>query len=141
MVKSGAGAVAALLQCGVEVRTRGADGREESKEDAGEERDAESEGEYPPIDRDCAAMLADARNIPGAHRQQPAQANVAEHQAQYAAGDRKQHALGKQLQDNALASRSHGRPYGELALAPGSVHQEQIGNVRAGNQEHQAHRA
>ena len=31
LVKSGAGAVAALLQCGVEVRTRGADGREESE--------------------------------------------------------------------------------------------------------------
>ncbi len=32
MVKSGAGAIAALLQCGVQMRTRGPDSREESKE-------------------------------------------------------------------------------------------------------------
>ncbi len=36
---------------------------------AGEERDPEREDEHPPINRDCAAILADPWNVPRAHRQ------------------------------------------------------------------------
>ena len=86
-------------------------------------------------------MFADAGNIAWADGQQSAQTNVAKQQAEDAAGEREQHAFREQLQNNAPWPGSHRRANGELALAAGSMNQKQIGDVRAGNQQHQAHRA
>ena len=56
-------AVAALLERRVEVGTRGADGGEQTEENAGEQRDAEGEGEDAPVDADRGSVFADARDV------------------------------------------------------------------------------
>ena len=87
LAESGAGAVAAFLQGGVEVGARGTDGGEEAEEDAGEERDGEGEEEDAPVEGDGGAVFADAGEIGGADGEQGAHADIAEDEAEDAAGD------------------------------------------------------
>ena len=105
LAESGAGAVAAFLERGVEVGARGADGGEESEEDAGEQGDAEGEGEDTPIDADGGSVFADAGDVAGAESQQRAHADVAEDETENAAGDGEQDAFGEQLADDAARVR------------------------------------
>ena len=68
LAEAGAGAVAAFLERGVEVGTRGSDGGEESEENAGEQRDGEREDEDAPVEADGGSVFADARQVGGARR-------------------------------------------------------------------------
>ena len=67
--------------------------------------------------------------------------NKAEQQAQEASGDGEQDTFGEQLADDAGAAGSQGGADGKLALAACGAHQQQIGHVGAGDQQHQADRA
>ena len=87
LAESGAGAVAAFLERRVEVGTRGADGGEQSEEDAGEQGDAEGEGEDAPIDADGGSVFADAGDVAGAEGEQGAHAEIAENGTEDASGE------------------------------------------------------
>ena len=139
LTESGAGAVAAFLERGVEVGARGSDGGEQTEENAGKQRDAEGEGEHPPIDADGGAMLADAGNIAGAEGQQAAHADEAEHQSEDPSGDGEQNAFREQLADDARAAGSHGGANGEFTLASCSADQQKIGDIGAGDEKDEAH--
>ena len=139
--EAGAGAVAALLQGGVEVGARGAEGREESEEDAGEQRDGEGEGEYAPIDADGGAVFANTGQAGGTHGQQGAHAHEAEQQAKNAASDGEQHAFGEQLADDACPAGSECGADRKFAFASGGADQQKIGHVGAGDEKHEADRA
>ena len=62
----------------------------------------------------------------------------AEQHAQDAPGDGEQDAFGEELADDAGAAGSQGGADGKLALAAGGAHQQQVGHVGAGDQQHQA---
>ena len=53
------------------------------------------------------------------------------------AGDGEQQALDEQLAEDPDARRADRQPHGDLALARGRARQHQVGEVRAGNQQHQ----
>ncbi len=97
--------------------------------------------EYAPVEADGGAMFADAGKAGGTDGQQRAHANVAEHEAEDAAGDGKHHAFGEQLADDAGAAGTHGGADGEFALAAGGAHEQEIGDVGAGDEQHEADRA
>ena len=64
-----------------------------------------------------------------------------EHHAEAAAQRRENEALGRQLTDQPLASRADGRPDGELFTPAERAHEQQVGDVRAGDQQHAERRA
>ena len=73
----------------------GTDGRKESEEDAGDEGDGEGEGEDAPVDAYASAGFADARDIAGVDGEKPADAGVAEDEAEDASGEREHDAFGE----------------------------------------------
>ena len=58
--------------------------------------------------------------------------------AQRAACEREHQAFGEQLADEACTLRAQGLPYGELARPRSGARQQQVGDVGAGDQQHQA---
>ncbi len=54
-----------LLQCGVDVHARGVERWNQSKQNAGDERQQQREAEDRPIEGDRRPILADARDVPG----------------------------------------------------------------------------
>ena len=59
-------------------------------------------------------------------------------QPEHAAGQREQDAFGQQLPDDAAASRADGRADRDLALAARRAHEQQVGDVRARDQQDEA---
>ena len=139
--EAGAGAVAAFLQGRVEVGPRGAEGREDSEQDAGKQRDHEGEGEYAPIDADGRAVFANTGQAGRTHGQQGAHSHEAEQQAENAASDREQDAFGEQLADDACPAGSECGADGKFAFTSGGADQQKIGNVGASDEQHEADRA
>ena len=95
MAEAGASAVAAFFESGVEVGARGTDGGEEAEENTGDEGDGEGEGEDAPVDAYARAGFADAWDVAGVDREEPADASVAEDEAEDSTGEGEQDALGK----------------------------------------------
>ncbi len=58
-----------------------------------------------------------------------------------AAGDREQHAFSEQLAHDARAAGSQCGADRELAFASRGAHQQQVGDIGAGDQQHQSYRA
>ena len=139
--EAGAGAVAALLQSRVQVGPRGAESREESEQDAGEQRDGKGEGEYAPIDADGGAVFANTRQAGRAHGQQGAHSHEAEQQAKNAASDGEQDAFGEQLADDACPAGSECGADRKFASASRGADQQKISHVGAGDEKHEADRA
>ena len=65
----------------------------------------------------------------------------AESHAENAAGQGEQHAFSQQLAHDARAAGSQCGADRELAFADGGAHQQQIGDIGAGDQQHQSYRA
>ena len=61
------------------------------------------ESDDSPVERDERPGIADARQVGGVDRQQRAHAGDAEREAEHAADDREQQALGQELPDDAAA--------------------------------------
>ena len=57
--------------------------------------------------------------------------------ARSAAGERDDEALGEQLSDDAAAARADGEPHGEFLAALGGAGEEEVGEIDAGEQEHE----
>jgi len=70
-----------------------------------------------------------------------ARAPRAKHQAQGSAGESQQQTLCEQLPHDAPAAGSHGSADGDFPLAASGARQQQVRNIRTGNQQHQPHRA
>ena len=73
--------------------------------------------------------------------EQRADADDAENRPQHAAGKRQDDALGQQLAHDAASARADRSAHSNLAAPPGRAHEQQVGDVRAGDQEHEAHGA
>ena len=64
-----------------------------------------------------------------------------EGQSSDAAGGRQKQALAEHLTNDASALRAERRPDAELSLTDGASCQQQVGDVDAGDEQHQQHRA
>ena len=62
---------------------------------------------------------------------------MGQRQAERHAGQRQNDGLGEQLPDDASASRSEGNPDGELATSRRRTGEQQVGDIRAGDEEHE----
>ena len=85
-----------------------------------------------------APFLPTQRQIGGADGEQRANADVADNEAEDAAGEGEHEALGEQLANDAGATSAHGGADGELALAAGGTDQEQVGDIGAGDEQNEA---
>ena len=141
LAESSARAVAALFQRRVQIGVRRGERREQAEENAGEQRDGEGEAEHAPIQADGRAVLADAGQACGTDGEQCSHAYKAESHAENAAGQGEQHTFSEQLAHDARAAGSQCGAYGELTFAAGGAHQQQIGDIGAGDQQHQCYRA
>ena len=128
-----------LLSLSEELRSgRGADGGERPKRMPVTSEDTEGEGEHAPVNADGRAVFADARNVARADGEQGAHAGEAEHQPEDAAGEGEQNAFSEQLADDARAAGSHRGTNGEFALASGGADEQKVGDVGAGDEQHEA---
>jgi hypothetical protein len=84
---------------------------------------------------------ADARQIRRIHAEQRANPDHPEDAAGDRAHQRQQHALREQLADDAAAPGADGGTDGDFAAASHGARQEQIGDVGASDQKHEAYRA
>ncbi len=123
----------------MEVGPRGAERRQEAKEDRGEEDEAAAVEEHPAVDVEVleeghAGLLAG-----GDAREEQREAEARGEQAEETAEGREDQALGEQLLDEPAATGAEGRPDRHLLLAAAGPGQQEVGHVGAGDEEHQAH--
>ena len=141
LFESGTGSSGALLHDGAEVDASGTQGREQSEHEPGQQRHEGREGEHAAVDAHRRTVDADAGNVAGIERQQGANADDAERQAEQTAQQRQHQALGHQLARDAAARGADRCANRDFALADGRAHEQQVGHVRARNQQHETHRA
>ena len=96
------------------------------------------EHQHAPVHADQPAVLPDARESGGVDGEQRANADDAEDGAEHAAGERQDDALGEQLTHDAAAAGANCRPDSDLSTPAGRAHEQQVGNVRARNQQDEA---
>ena len=133
-----AGAVAALIERGGKIVAGGADGGNQAEENPGKNRDAQGEQQDVEIERDGRSVFADARKDVGADAEQHANSNESQDQAKHSAGERDGEAFREQLADDVPAACAECGTGGQFALSGGGAHQQKIGNVGTGDQQHQA---
>ena len=102
---------------------------------------ADGEGDDHPVETDDRAVLADARQAGGVDRQQRADAGPSDEQPEHSAGERQHDALGQELADDAPARAADGGADRDLAAASGRADEQQVRDVCARDQQHEADRA
>src|SRR5438067_12477988 len=121
---------AAFLERVADVELGCLEGGNEAKGDAGERRDADDEGEDDIID----AHLIKPWRAFGKNREQNVGQPDAEKQTSDPADRGKQNAFSEHLPNDSCAASTHGRADGNFFLAGGGAAEEQVGDVRAGDE-------
>src|SRR6267143_3523417 len=131
-------ATPADLQNLVDVRAGGLDGRDDAEDQAGQKRDGDRKSKHAGIEREIDRTVEKKRRPEGPQDfaspegyQQPGQS----------AEQRKHGAFGQKLPDQAGAPRAHRRANAQFFFAFGGLREQQIGQVDAGDQQHQADHA
>ena len=106
----------------------------EAEDDAGQQRNAERERESAPINPD----LVNARDLNLVDFDQRADPEPCQRQSESAANHREQRAFGQQLSNDAAPSGAKRRSDRHLFLPVGRPRQQQVGDVRAGDQQNEA---
>jgi hypothetical protein len=110
--------------------------RKEAAEESHQHRHRERDGERRRVD----SHRLDARNGHAAEPRQDSQADEGESDAEGAARRRQHQRFGDELPDHLGAPGAQRRAHRELALAALGPHQEEVGHVGAGRQQHEAYR-
>ena len=133
---------AAFLQRGVEVGARSLQRREQTEQDAGAERDDHRERQHAPVERDGRSVFAETRQVGGVDREQRSNGDDAERpdraRRRRATAPRFRSSSWRMMRPRLGADRGSNR---DLALARGRAHQQQVRDVRARDQQHEADRA
>ena len=111
--------------------------RDESKQQSRQERGDQRERENDRIDRD----LAQSGQCLRTNRQQELERSICDTETECATDQAEQQTLLQQFTRNAPPSRAERRSRRELLLTSLHSHEQQIGDVRAGNQQHDADRS
>ena len=110
----------------------GGKARQRSREDAGEQRHGEGEGE----DRGVEPQLGRAGRETGREHRQQAGGTPCETQAQDSPRHREQGAFGDELAQQSAAAGSERGPHGQLLVPPRQARHHQVGHVGAGDEQH-----
>ena len=135
---AGAARSSALLEDLVDVGLRHVECRRQSEDDAGAEADQHEEPDHVAVDRELDPV-GPADVLRGAIEQ--ADANRGDAETSQAADRRQHHALDQQLADDAPARRADRHPHRDFPRPVGGPRQQQVGDVGAGNQQHERHGA
>ena len=137
--EAGARPSAAFLQRRRQIGLRALQRRNQSEDDAGRQRHGDREGDDAPVEARRAAPFSPTRGSPAVLTdEQRADAGPAHEQPEHAAGEREDDAFGQQLPDDAAARSADGGADRDLAPAAGRAHQQQVGDVGARDQQHEA---
>ena len=112
--------------------------RNETKDDAGRQRDDHRERDHRQIERHLVEPRN--RNAIADQREQAAMTQRRDAQPRDAAGGREHQAFGEHLAHQPAASCAKRRSHAELALARGAPRQQQIRDVDAGHEQHEQRR-
>ena len=127
-------AAAAFLERGRQPRAREAQHGNEAEEDTREERDAQREGQHDGVDAD----LVEARQVLRPDCREQADAGRGEPEAAETAEEAEREALGQQFGGQPPPARAERRADGQLLLSPLGAHEEEVGDVGAGDEQHDA---
>ena len=128
----------AFLEDFVDVGLRHVQRRREAEDDAGAEADRREESKHPRVEGELDPIrLADVRD----RRVEQADADDRQPEAEHAADDRQQQAFDQQLPHDAPTGRSQRDADRDFARAVGRSREEQVGDVCARDQQHEADRA
>ena len=125
------------LEPGMEIGPRRADCWRQAKDDAGEDRYGERERENRSVD----AEHVEPRDVAGIDRPYDIETRQRDQQADRPAHQAEQHALEKQLSHQALPRRAERGADRHFFLAAGGTRQQQVGDIRAGDQQHERDRS
>jgi len=106
----------------------------EAEEQAGQQGDEEREAEDAPVERDGEVRREKRRT----HRPEQILGPLGEDQPGHAADPGQQHAFRDELAEQPPAVGADGEAHGDLALARHGAGEEEIGQVGAGDQKHEA---
>ncbi len=107
--------------------------RQESEYHPGQDRNAQSKQEDPPINSDTGGP----RRKPGGERNEQVHATDREEQPEPAPCQRQHHAFNDHLTHQPASARAHRRSNRHLPVASHRARQHQVSDIRAGNQEDQ----
>ena len=108
--------------------------REQAERDAGDDRRAAGEQQHRRAQRE-----RDQRPVVGRHdRRDQIERPFRDDQPGHRAERREQDRFGQQLRDQLAAVRADRQAHGHFRGAAGAAHQQQVGDVRAGDQQHRA---
>ena len=116
---------------------RAAERRNKAEAETRERGDDEREREHPSVE----THLIEARDRDRGDRRHALKTNSRDRQTERAAGEAEDRALGQQLPDQAPAAGAKRRADRDLARPVHRPREEQVGDVRAGNQHHEPDRA
>src|ERR1700751_5566749 len=97
---------AVFIEGRCQIRSRGADCRDQAKEDSGEKRNAERKEQDVDVECDSRTIFSDARNIARVNAEQKTNAGKSKNETKRSASDRKRKAFCQQLADDLTASRA-----------------------------------
>src|SRR5258705_12425936 len=126
---------ARLMKNDVQIVARRTQCWNDSDDEPGEQRGAQGVREHSPVEGEVQNYRQIGLNFDGAEQMTEP---LAEKYARHTANERKKHALGEQRTDQSGARATQSRADSHLALANGSTDQKNVGDVTAGQQEHQA---
>ncbi len=131
----GAGGLARLaLQCRRQVGPRRVDGREQAEEQARADRQRSRKQQHFRVERQLNELL----RVVGQDRDDQIQRPSRDHQAGDAAEHRQDQRFGEQLHDELPPARAKRQPHRHLGGTRGRARQQQVRDVRAGDDQHQA---
>jgi hypothetical protein len=132
---------AAFLERGAEIGPRTLQRGDEAEQNARHGRGQNGEGQNAPIQADQRAFLTHTRQVGCVHTEERANSHDAENAARGRARQGQQDAFGEELADDASASGADGDADGDLPAACHGAGQQQVGDVGAGDQQHETDRA
>jgi hypothetical protein len=121
----------------MQVHARSPQHRNQSEQDSGDERNEKREEQDAAVDAD----VVQSRNIGRAENAHRPNGRECDEDSRRAARQAEQHALGQQLPEDARAARADCRADRDFFLASRRARQQQVRDVRAGDQQHKPDRA
>ena len=125
--------MAAVFQRFLQIDTRHSQARNDAEEDRGNASDEECPGERAGVDARAAqqgkrngSLVGKVKDDGVGNRQAKGRSHGSEYQA-----------LGEQLTDQSETPRSQSTPHGKLLAARGGASQQQVGEIRAGDQQNE----
>ena len=127
---AGGAAAAGRFEGGIDVHSDRAPGGGDAEEEAGDDGDAEGEGENGAVDLDFL-QTGDVAGVDGSY---DVESPLGDEETGGAAHDGEEKALGEQLADDAQAAGAQGGTDGDFFFARGGAGEQEVGDVGAGDQ-------